>query len=457
MTREAAIAAAEAAFDSGAFEASLARLVSLPTESQRPGAGPDLRRYLEEAIRPMLEPMGFAHRIVENPRGGGPFLIAERREEAGPVVLSYGHGDVVPGMAGRWRDGRSPWALDRAGDRLYGRGTADNKGQHLVNLTALRAAVEARGGRLGFTLRLVIEMGEEAGSLGLHELFVAEREALSADVLIASDGPRLAPERPTLFMGARGGLSFDLTVDLRAGGRHSGNWGGLIADPMIRLAHALAAITDARGALRVPEWRPGSLTPAVRAALAECPVEGFEEGWGEPGLTPSERVFGWNSFAVLAVEHGDPASPVNAIAGRARARCQLRFVVGTDPKEILPALRRHLAREGFADVDVSDSADVAFTATRLDPDAPWARWAAASLERTTGRRPAILPNLGGSLPNEEFTDTLGMPTIWVPHSYSGCSQHAPDEHALRPILREGLAIMAGLWWDLGEGGTPGRA
>ncbi len=456
MTREAAIAAAEAAFDSGAFEASLARLVALPTESQRPGAGPDLRRYLEEAIRPMLEPMGFTFRILENPRSGGPFLIAERREEAGPVVLSYGHGDVVPGMEGRWRDGRSPWTLDRAGDRLYGRGTADNKGQHLVNLTALEAALRARGGRLGFTLRLVIEMGEEAGSLGLHEIFVAEREALSADVLIASDGPRLAPDRPTLFMGARGGLSFDLTVDLRAGGRHSGNWGGLIADPMIRLAHALAAIIDARGALRVPEWRPGSLTPAVRAALAECPVEGFEEGWGEPDLTPSERVFGWNSFAVLAVDHGDPASPVNAIAGRARARCQLRFVVGTDPKEILPALRRHLAREGFADVDVSDSADVAFTATRLDPDAPWARWAAASLERTTGRRPAILPNLGGSLPNEEFTDTLGMPTIWVPHSYSGCSQHAPDEHALRPILREGLAIMAGLWWDLGEGGTPGR-
>ena len=457
MTREAAIAAAEAAFDSGAFEAALARLVGLPTESQRQGAEPDLRRYLEEAIRPILEPMGFALRIAENPRGGGPFLIAERREETGSVILSYGHGDVVPGMEGRWRDGRSPWTLDRAGDRLYGRGAADNKGQHLVNLTALDSVLKARGGRLGFTLRLVIEMGEEAGSLGLHDLFVAEREALAADVLIASDGPRLAPDRPTLFMGARGGLSFDLTVDLRAGGRHSGNWGGLIADPMIRLAHALAAITDARGALRVPEWRPDSLTPAVRAALAECPVEGFEEGWGEPGLTPSERVFGWNSFAVLAIEHGDPAAPVNAIAGRARARCQLRFVVGTDPKEILPALRRHLAREGFADVEVSDAADVAFTATRLDPDAPWARWAAASLERTTGRRPAILPNLGGSLPNEEFTDTLGMPTIWVPHSYSGCSQHAPDEHALRPILREGLAIMAGLWWDLGEGGTPPRA
>jgi hypothetical protein len=49
-----------------------------------------------------------------------------------------------------------------------------------------------------------------------------------------------------------------------------------------------------------------------------------------------------------------------------------------------------------------------------------------------------------------------MPTIWVPHSYTGCSQHAPDEHALAPVLREGLGMMAGLWWDLGEPGTPGR-
>lgn len=65
--------------------------------------------------------------------------------------------------------------------------------------------------------------------------------------------------------------------------------------------------------------------------------------------------------------------------------------------------------------------------------------------------PGHAAEFGGSLPNEEFAVTLGMPTIWVPHSWAGCSQHAPDEHALKPVLREGLAIMAGLWWDLGAG------
>lgn len=80
------------------------------------------------------------------------------------------------------------------------------------------------------------------------------------------------------------------------------------------------------------------------------------------------------------------------------------------------------------------------------------RWAAASIERSTGLRPALLPNLGGSLPNDIFADLLGLPTLWVPHSYPACAQHAPNEHLLGSVAREGLAIMAGLFWDLGDQG-----
>jgi hypothetical protein len=62
----------------------------------------------------------------------------------------------------------------------------------------------------------------------------------------------------------------------------------------------------------------------------------------------------------------------------------------------------------------------------------------------------VLPNLGGSLPNDAFTDILGLPTVWVPHSYRGCSQHAPNEHVLGPLMRQALGLMAGVWWDVGE-------
>ncbi len=78
----------------------------------------------------------------------------------------------------------------------------------------------------------------------------------------------------------------------------------------------------------------------------------------------------------------------------------------------------------------------------------------ASIEKTGGQKPNMLPNLGGSLPNEVFTDILGMPTVWVPHSYAACSQHAPNEHLLAPVARDGLRLMTGMFWDLGAEGRP---
>jgi acetylornithine deacetylase/succinyl-diaminopimelate desuccinylase-like protein len=128
---------------------------------------------------------------------------------------------------------------------------------------------------------------------------------------------------------------------------------------------------------------------------------------------------------------------------------QLRFVVGCDPAMFRPALRAHLDRHGFANVAVAPARMETMHATRLDPDHPWVKRIAASIAATTGAPPAILPNLGGSLPNDCFADVLGLPTVWVPHSYPACSQHAPNEHMLASVAREGLAMMTGVFWDLG--------
>ncbi len=464
MTRDATIARARAYFDDGGFEADLARRVAIASTSQEDAGRPELRRYLADEIAPVLAALGFSAEIVDNPEEGGPpFLYAERIEPgAGITLLSYAHGDVVRGLDDGWGEGLSPWSLERRGQRLYGRGTADNKGQHSINLGAL-AAVLAERGRLGFSTKLLFETGEEVGSPGLRALCAGElRGRLSADLFVASDGPRLAPDRPTIFLGSRGGEPVDLVVDLREGAHHSGNWGGALANPATILSAALATIVDKRGTILVPELRP-VLPDAVRRALTGLEVSAGANGpavdgdWGEPGLTPAERIYGWNSFEVLTLHAGTPENPVNAIPGTARAHCQLRFVAGTDAEDIVPAVRRHLEREGFPQVEVRGRSRGRFPATRLDPDHPWVEWTRDSIRRTTGAPPVVLPNLGGSLPNDVFADILGLPTIWVPHSYPGCSQHAPDEHLLAPVAREGLAIVAGLFWDLGEPGAgPGR-
>ncbi|HSI02080.1 MAG TPA: M20 family metallopeptidase [Reyranella sp.] len=460
-SRNGAIGRAEKYFDDGGFLDDLQRRVAIPTTSQEEGSMPALQQYVSGEMTESLQKLGYDCTVLPNPRPEyGPFLIARRVEDENkPTVLTYGHGDVIRGQEDQWRDGLSPWKIVIEGEKMYGRGTADNKGQHTINIAALACVLEERGA-LGFNSTILIETGEETGSPGLAEFCTANKAALKADALIGSDGPRLDHRRPCIFGGTRGTLNFNLKLSYREGGHHSGNWGGLLANPGIVMAHALATITDQRGQIKVPEWRPTTLTNSVRAALADVSIDAGEgaprihEDWGEKGLTPIERVFGWNSFEVLAFKTGNPDRPVNAIPPAAIAYCQLRFVVGTDPHDIIPALRRHLDRHGFGDIEIVQAREVIMHATRLDPDNPWAKFAARSLETTFGAKPHILPNLGGSLPNEVFTDILGLPTVWVPHSYAACSQHAPNEHLLAPVVREGLQLMTGLFWDLGAQGRP---
>src|SRR5579863_4865373 len=200
MSREGAVARALTYFDSNGFRDRLAELVAIPSTSQDPGHEADVQRYLDGAIRPWLERLGFTVSIHANPHAGfGPILTAERIEDPSrPTVLTYGHGDTVRGLEDQWRPGLDPWALTEEGDRWYGRGSADNKGQHALNLSALEAVLAERSGKLGFNLKLVLETCEERGSIGLREFVASHREMLAADVLIGSDGPRVMPDVPTI-------------------------------------------------------------------------------------------------------------------------------------------------------------------------------------------------------------------------------------------------------------------
>jgi acetylornithine deacetylase/succinyl-diaminopimelate desuccinylase-like protein len=459
MTRADAIARAHQHLHSGEFLAELDRRVAYPTESQNPERRGALRAYLEEELTPAFSQLDFSTRLIESPTGKNPYLFAEYRESAtAPTVLMYGHGDVVDGMVGEWRDNLDPWRTTTSGNRVYGRGTADNKGQHSINLSALRAVREARGGRLGFNAKFIIETGEEIGSPDLRRVCESLRDDLKADLFVGSDGPRLSADRPTIFLGCRGGLRIHLDVNLREGAHHSGNWGGVLSNAATILASAIATLVDGEGRLLLDELKPPRISNQIRAVLADVKVEPMSDepalspNWGEQGLSAAERLYAWNTLEVLAMSSGNIEKPANAIPGRAQAVLQLRFVVGTKVEKVVDAIRAHLHGHGFSMVEVS--AAQSFAASRTDFDSPWIKWTAASIRQTTGKAPAVLPNFGGSLPNDVFSDGLGLPTIWVPHSYPGCSQHAPYEHILLSVTEEALGIMAGLFWDLGEMPSP---
>jgi acetylornithine deacetylase/succinyl-diaminopimelate desuccinylase-like protein len=458
VTRDDAIDGASGYFDEGRFLADLERRVAYRTESADAGRRADVRAYLEEEMVPAAERLGAAARVLDNPDPrGGPLLITSRDEDpALPTVLTYGHADVVVAEPERWRAGLDPWRVTVEGDRWYGRGAADNKGQHTINLAALEEVLRARGGRLGFNVKLLIETSEEIGSPGLGEFGAWHRDDLAADLLIGSDGPRVAADRPTVFLGSRGSAPFTLRVNLRDRSYHSGNWGGLLRNPATVLSAAIASLVDGRGRILVPALRRPSMPDDVRAALRAIQPGGgpddpdVDEDWGDPELTQAERLAAGNTLEVLSLAAGNPDRPVNAIPGTAHAYLQLRYAPGTSVTGMAKALREHLDTRGFGMVEVIPGQVMHASRTALDD--PWVRFALGSLERTTGEPPILLPNLGGGLPNDVFTDTLGLPTIWIPHSYPACAQHAPDEHLLGSLARQALRLMTGLFWDIGEHG-----
>ncbi len=458
MSRNEAIKTVQAFASNGRFIDELSKRVAVPTQSAVPQSHRDLWFYLEKVLSPDFERLGCQVSIHENSiADGGPFLVARRIEDEDlPTIFCYGHGDVVQGMVGDWQDNLDPWATTVVGDRIYGRGTADNKGQHTINMLALEAVLEARG-KLGFNLIFLVEMSEETGSPGLREFCAANKELLRADVLIASDGPRVAPNQPTMVLGVRGAMEFSLIADLRQEDHHSGNWGGIISDPTVLLAHALSSIMDVNGKILIDEWLPKNIPDYVGKALKDCPFDPGESAdspdpeWGEPGLSIAEKLCAWNSFDVLAMDVGDAKNPVNAIPKRAVMHCGLRFIVGTDTDGVVPALRQHLDNNGFSMITIYEpDHSPAYQASRHNPNLPWVQWASRSVERTLGTAPQVLPNGAGSLPNDIFCDLLDMPTIWVPHSYNSCGQHAPDEHLLMPLVEQGLQMMTGIFWDAGE-------
>lgn len=454
--REHAIALASEHFTSGAFFTALERRVGLRTESQNPECADQLPRYLLEEIEPLLSSLGFVSRVLDNPQPGKPpLLIAERVEHPDFLtLLTYGHGDVTSGQGELWQPGTQPWSLSRLDGRIYGRGTADNKGQHSINLAALAAVLQVREGRLGYNVKVIFEMSEEVGSPGLEEACRQNAEALRADLFLASDGPRVRHDLPTLFLGSRGVCQFRLSLDTGNGARHSGNWGGIIRNPAVVLGHALSTLVSAQGRL-LPEFlRAPPMPEHVSALVCDLPVGGesfdpqLDPQWGEAQLTTGQKLFGCNTLEIVALGAGNVLKPVGAIPGRAEAVCQLRFVEGTDWRGLGHNLRAHLDAAGFADIQIDYEGG--YAATRLDPRHPWVEFVQHSVQRSLEQPVSILPNLGGTIPNHCFADVLGLPTVWLPHSYPSCKQHAPDEHLLESVVEQGLKAAAGVFWDLGE-------
>ncbi|TWH65113.1 M20/M25/M40 family metallo-hydrolase [Micromonospora olivasterospora] len=215
--------------------------------------GPDIRRMAELAAAKCAE-AGLEVAVHETP--GHPVVYAHGGPPDAPfTLLTYGHYDVFP------VDDQPGWRSDPfeplvRGDRVYARGAGDNKGQFLAYLNAVQWWQRAAGG-LPVRVKVLLEGEEEYGSRHLPWFVERHRAELAADLCVYSDGPMLPGDRPALLFGARGGVALEFHAAGAAVPLHSGNFGGVVANPILALARLFAAMVAPNGDLRVPGLERG--------------------------------------------------------------------------------------------------------------------------------------------------------------------------------------------------------
>ncbi|MEP7261731.1 MAG: M20/M25/M40 family metallo-hydrolase, partial [Usitatibacter sp.] len=239
-------------------------------------------------LRKRLEGWGFD--VVEvHDTTSHPIIYAETGpKDAAKTWLLYGHYDVYPADEKQegWRT--KPFEPVIEGDRIWGRGTGDNKGQHLAMLNAIALYREIHG-ELPVRIKVILEGDEETGSVPLPKFVEENRERLKADFCCYADGPMFPNDQPVLLMGVRGNLGLEFHATGAKRNLHSGNLGGVSPNPTLDLIHLLADMVDRDGRLLVPGVGYADVAvaqadlDAVRALKLDH--EGFVETVGTEPIT----------------------------------------------------------------------------------------------------------------------------------------------------------------------------
>jgi acetylornithine deacetylase/succinyl-diaminopimelate desuccinylase-like protein len=410
-------------------------------------------------LRGLLVGWGFEVEVFRT--HGHPILLAEIGPRDAPrTLLSYGHYDVYPAdRAGEgWRT--DPFQPVIEGDRIFGRGAGDNKGQHLALLNAVRIWRATRG-ELPIRIKFILEGDEETGSEPLPHFVRAERARLRADLVCYADGPMFPDDQPVLLCGVRGLLGLEFHATGAARNLHSGNFGGVAPNPTLDLIQLLAAMVDRDGRLRVPGTHNFGepVSQADRAAIATLPLDraGVEASMGAPPLTGDdaaafhERLLLRPAFNVSGFAAGYTGPGQKSIIYKeASAKADLRMVGGQDPDQVFAAIERFIAAEGFGNIRVRRIKSQPASRTALDhPVVPGIRRAVA---RGFGRAPLLVPSLGGTTPDHVFTQLLGLPSIVVPLAPYDENNHAPNESTKVSLYLAGIRFGLALIEELGRNG-----
>jgi acetylornithine deacetylase/succinyl-diaminopimelate desuccinylase-like protein len=393
--------------------------------------------------------------------GAHPYVYGDWLHAAGaPTILLYAHHDVQP--PGREEKWLSPaFKPTQRGERLYGRGTADDKAGGLMHLAALEAYLQT-GKKLPVNVRFFIEGEEETGSEHLEEFLKTYEARLRADVMVLTDTANLDVGLPSITYRLRGLV--DAVVEVRTLDHpvHSGLWGGPALDALTALSQILSRLLTPKGRIAIPDFYEGILpvTGLEKERIYALPfdenkfrrelgcVSGMELG-GEKEFTVYERLWCRPSIAVLGIDAPSVEKTSNQIVEAARAKVSARIVNGMNPEKSLARLCAFLEKDPPFGTEVKVTAGKAGDPWRIDPTGPVYEAAVRALKKGFERDPVFI-GCGGSIP---FVEPLtkhfgGIPALLMGIEDPSTNAHGENESLYLPDFKKSILSAVHLYAEL---------
>jgi acetylornithine deacetylase/succinyl-diaminopimelate desuccinylase-like protein len=428
-------------------------LLRIASISGIPAHAPDCRAAAE-FVAADLRAAGMEHVDVSE-TGGHPVVYGDWLHASGrPTVLVYCHYDVQPvDPVDLWDS--PPFVPVVKDGKMLARGSSDDKSQLHMHIRTIEALLRTRG-ELPVNLRVVFEGEEESSSMHLDAWLEANRGRLAGDFAVISDTSFFTGNLPSITIGLRGLVYFQLDVTGSTIDLHSGGYGGAVDNPVNALCQIVAALKGTNGRIRVPGFYDDvvELTTRDKAAFAQLPFDeeayreslGVPELVGEPGYTTLERIGARPTLDVCGIWGGfEGEGPKTIIPAHAHAKISCRLVANQDPEKIFALVAAYIDKVAPTSVrhSITRLGDGKPSLTPIDNPATQA--AARALEATFGAAPLYIRE-GGSVPVcASFESILGLSTVLLGFAPPDGQFHAPNEWMSMANYETGIRAIARYW------------
>ena len=396
------------------------------------------------------------------PESGYPAVYGEiLSDKKNPTVLLYAHHDVQPPMReSLWKS--SPFQAEIRGDRLYGRGTADDKAGIIIHKMAAKLALKAFGSKTP-NLKFIIEGEEESGSAGFEKLLEENKELLKADAVIIADLGNYAKGEPSLTTTLRGMSAVEITIQSGEIPLHSGSWSGPIPDPAQELCRLITSLSDKDGNILIENFEEGLIKPTEKERTSYQSLEMTEKKFREESkILPStellvsennilESLWRKPSVVITAMESGNKNMAGNVLQESAYARIGIRLAPGMDSKKATEKLVRHLKKNvghGLKAIIKQEEGAEPFT---TDVSHPYFLSMAKAMQKAFDKEPKFI-GCGASIPGAEyFRNTFGnIPILLMGVEDPECNAHGENESLYLPDFSKTILAEALFFGELAK-------